>query len=363
MLIPSKDEIITLIKKDKLKEALNLLSEYVDKLNPAQGDVIINLIAKLNKLEKENLNQTDKKENLDIERNRIRESILKIVNGKINLTEDNSQGINPNNNYNKTLLLLGTFFILLVFLTTLFLPCPNDLQYTTFRTILSIGAAGVAAVIPGFFEFKYKNIIRSGGAIGVFALVYLLNPALAGSVNNCASQNYSIILIPTQKKLIYDSDFHSTLSMQIGNDIISKEIDNNGIVDFKNIPASQKNKEHRIDLNLKGWQFVKSKSKRLSITVEGSESSIEIEPDNSLSKLFGQVKDEEDNFLEDVTINIKSGKVLVQTDNKGRFDMIIPFEFQDKEQQLMVYKEGFEMWRRKVYPGLQKELLIQLKRK
>ena len=59
----------------------------------------------------------------------------------------------------------------------LFFPRPTDFQYTVFRIILALSAAGVGAVIPGFIEAKIKTILQAGGAIAVFVVVYFFDPA------------------------------------------------------------------------------------------------------------------------------------------------------------------------------------------
>lgn len=71
-------------------------------------------------------------------------------------------------------------FILLLLLLAIRIKEPTPHQETLFRTILSLSAAGIAATIPGLIEFSsklYETVIRASGAIAVFALVYLVNPA------------------------------------------------------------------------------------------------------------------------------------------------------------------------------------------
>lgn len=79
----------------------------------------------------------------------------------------------------------GASFITVLLILALCVPSPTPFQYTVFRVILSLAAAGVAAVIPGFLELDVtphaRFAIRAGGALAVFIVVYFLNPArLAG---------------------------------------------------------------------------------------------------------------------------------------------------------------------------------------
>ncbi len=75
----------------------------------------------------------------------------------------------------------GVSFILGLVILALLVPNPTPFQYTVFRVILSLAAAGVAAVIPGFIELNMKAgarfVIHAGGAIAVFVIVYFVNPA------------------------------------------------------------------------------------------------------------------------------------------------------------------------------------------
>ena len=65
-------------------------------------------------------------------------------------------------------------------------PHPTPFQYNIFRITLSLAAAGIAAMMPGFINLEITSdlglLIRAGGAIAVFVLVYFYNPAhLTGS--------------------------------------------------------------------------------------------------------------------------------------------------------------------------------------
>jgi hypothetical protein len=77
------------------------------------------------------------------------------------------------------------FIFGLVFLATrvvlaIRFPYPSKDQEAVFRTVLSLSAAGIAAAIPGLMKFESQvaaTTISATGALAVFALVYLLNPA------------------------------------------------------------------------------------------------------------------------------------------------------------------------------------------
>ncbi len=73
--------------------------------------------------------------------------------------------------------LFGVVFVLLLLIIAIGFPSPTPFQYTIFRITISLAAAGVAAMIPGFITIEIANWVRAGGALGVFVVVYFYNPA------------------------------------------------------------------------------------------------------------------------------------------------------------------------------------------
>lgn len=75
--------------------------------------------------------------------------------------------------------LLAFAFGVICVLLLLFLQ-PKSGQEWTFRTVLSLAAAGIGAVIPGMLNINARSgtrfTIRAAGAMAVFVIVYLINP-------------------------------------------------------------------------------------------------------------------------------------------------------------------------------------------
>ncbi|MBE1163037.1 DUF4019 domain-containing protein [Dyella acidiphila] len=80
----------------------------------------------------------------------------------------------------------GVVFLLLMLGIVLKFPQPTPIQYLTFRIILSLAAAGFAAMLPGALHLQLplivKGTVQAGGAIAVFVLVYTTNPAVLQSL-------------------------------------------------------------------------------------------------------------------------------------------------------------------------------------
>jgi len=73
--------------------------------------------------------------------------------------------------------LFGTVFVLVLILIAVLIPNPTPFQYTVFRIVLALSAAGVASMIPGFLHLEVSKWIRAGGALAIFVIVYFYSPA------------------------------------------------------------------------------------------------------------------------------------------------------------------------------------------
>lgn len=76
--------------------------------------------------------------------------------------------------------IVGLSFLVARVVLALWLPNPSRDQEAVFRTVLSLAAAGIGAAIPGLMRFESQfaaTTISATGALTLFVLVYLLNPA------------------------------------------------------------------------------------------------------------------------------------------------------------------------------------------
>ena len=71
----------------------------------------------------------------------------------------------------------GIVFVITLLVLALAVPRPTPFQYTIFRVVLALAVAGVAAMIPGFLQVTISALLRAGGALAVFVIVYFYNPA------------------------------------------------------------------------------------------------------------------------------------------------------------------------------------------
>ncbi len=73
--------------------------------------------------------------------------------------------------------LFGVAFVVVMLALAVAILNPTSSQYDTFRVVLALAAAGIAAFIPGFLEVTVPGWIRAGGALAVFVLVFNKTPA------------------------------------------------------------------------------------------------------------------------------------------------------------------------------------------
>lgn len=77
--------------------------------------------------------------------------------------------------------IFGVTFIVTLIIIAIAFPKPTSFQYSVFRIVLSLAAAGVAAMVPGFINVEISStvglIVRAGGALAVFVIVFFFNPA------------------------------------------------------------------------------------------------------------------------------------------------------------------------------------------
>jgi hypothetical protein len=87
----------------------------------------------------------------------------------------------------------GVAFVIAIVVLAIKLPNPTHFQYSVFRVILAIAAAGVGAMIPGFLSLSITSsaglVVRAAGALGVFVVVYFFNPAKYAIQANGASNS------------------------------------------------------------------------------------------------------------------------------------------------------------------------------
>ncbi len=86
----------------------------------------------------------------------------------------------------------GVVFVIVLLILASAVPHPTPFQYTVFRIVLALAAGGVAAMIPGFITIDIPKVLRAGGALAVFVIVYFYSPAALTGVTVKTEQELEI---------------------------------------------------------------------------------------------------------------------------------------------------------------------------
>jgi hypothetical protein len=70
----------------------------------------------------------------------------------------------------------GVVFLSVILVLAVFRPNPTAFEYTVFRIVIALAAAGIGAILPGFLDVSFKKWLRAGGALGLLVVVYFFPP-------------------------------------------------------------------------------------------------------------------------------------------------------------------------------------------
>lgn len=107
----------------------------------------------------------------------------------------------------------GVVFVIVLVLVALTLPSPTEFQQLIFRIVLALAAAGIGALIPGLLTIRIKNLLRAGGALGVFVVVYFFNPAtyVVQSTSN-PTDSFTITIVIEQNENLVTNTYSFPIS-------------------------------------------------------------------------------------------------------------------------------------------------------
>lgn len=147
-------------------------------------------------------------------------------------------------------LIAGGVALLLVFGAVLWTPEPTAQQFIVYQIMLALGAAGVAAVIPGFLNIKYKDIISAGGALAIFALVLYFT----GRATDMAPFDFTVYVHGPEGKHDIVLEDEGRLILDLGGDRRPARIGENGRTVFSGIPAQFRGRELTLGLQAEGYK-------------------------------------------------------------------------------------------------------------
>jgi hypothetical protein len=95
-----------------------------------------------------------------------------------------------------------------------FNPFPSAYQRSTYAIGIAFFGGLGAALIPGYFEFRFRGLVRAGGALGVFAFIYLSAPKTYSNVQDSFAQKITLELVPKDTTALQSipADFNPNMS-------------------------------------------------------------------------------------------------------------------------------------------------------
>ncbi len=254
------------------------------------------------------------------------------------------------------ILLLGSAAALLVLA-----PSPTPNQEIVFRLLMALGAGGIATVLPGLFHIEMPNL-KAGSAIGVFALVYLVNPAGAIKDDSRSEKNpfeFTIALIPDKQLRIspqYPKLTEATLKIRLANKWEPATVSTEGDADYKSIPGDFKDSTVAAQLGARYWKL-----QRDSVALKGKSAVLTILPDGSLGRVTGRVW-ESDGRTPIADALIELDELSARTDARGFFALEVPLEKQQARYLLRVSKSGLYERIQELVPYEGETLAFRLKK-
>ncbi|TXH34188.1 MAG: DUF4019 domain-containing protein [Rhodospirillaceae bacterium] len=113
----------------------------------------------------------------------------------------------------------GTAFLFIMLGFAVWLPNPSEWQIFTFKLILSLAAGGVGAMLPGSIEAEVPHVVKAGGALALFVIVWFSSPAITKSIANLKTP--SAPTKPVIEEFLTQLDSHD---MQATFDLFDKEL-------------------------------------------------------------------------------------------------------------------------------------------
>lgn len=219
-----------------------------------------------------------------------------------------------------------------------------------FKTLLALASAGVVTTLPGFLHFDLNNIVKTGGALAAFVLVYLINPAkedkpFTFTVYMQDDKGQIIWLAPEAEIII---DFPS------GRKIANTNIQ--GEAEFRGIASADIEKPLRISL-LKSSPYVLVQPDSI-FDLRGKTAIYLPVKTEGLDKIRGTVQDSGGQFIADAIILVEG--IADTSDALGRFEVHIPADKEKTRYRLLITKPGYAAWENYFSPSEEQEAPVVL---
>jgi hypothetical protein len=219
-------------------------------------------------------------------------------------------------------------------------------------------SAFIFGAMKSFASYKGQHLngtLELGGPILLFIMVVAGGFKLIPSE---ASFSSTVYLRDKLHRTVIKNQ--GSLSVTIGDEVTTENIDQNGAITLKKIPANFLNKEVPVELDASGWEMDQGGTTALVKLTNESETVV-IRKDSSLARVDVIVKDAENEPVPGVQLTLLDIRAL--TNERGEYHFIIPEEKQADSLPLRLYKAGFALKEVNVYPATKKEVQVFIQKK
>ena len=231
----------------------------------------------------------------------------------------------------------------------------GDKVYYVLLICMALAAAGfLFGVLRSYALYKGKvlsGVLELGGPVVLFVLVLVLGFKLL-PVND-EPFTFTVRLRDTAGAAVLKGE--GKLRVILDEDTRTMDIDDEGKAVFTGIPASFKNKSVPVELDARGWQFVKTgpdggEKLRVRCSPAKKSADLVIERDDSLAVLNFSVTGGDGQPVSGAVVLVE-GRRMGETDAYGMLSVSLPKSLQKPEVDTAVQKEGFINWEKKSYPA------------
>jgi hypothetical protein len=243
--------------------------------------------------------------------------------------------MNQNRKSQLPITIIGVVFIgLLIFISIKF-PTTIQQYFSIYKTILAIACAGVAALIPGFFNINYQGTIRAGGALGVFTLIFIfLKPA---------ENTFNVRVIVVEGKNV-KLDKNGKVVMYLGLEPRESFIHEHNDALFENIPIIYLNTI--VKFGAKFSQNIILENPDSLFILDGN-NIIYINTALPLNNIVSGRVIYKDVPLEGVEVSI--GELTTMTNKSGFYKLILDKTNLQSEQTVSFFKQNYKLIRKRIF--------------
>lgn len=257
-----------------------------------------------------------------------------------------SQGTGDGGTSHKMSVWIGVGSLAAILAAVLFVPCPSSAQFFVFRLILALGAAGIGSILPGFLHIE-SGAAKAGGALGLFVLVYLLNPATRIGDERCKRMEALPLTV-----FVSGKNGQSTQSLRQQGYVVldangerKKElIDDKGQASFKNLHVGDPIRHLNVEFS---EPFQSTHPDSVYILDASGQIYLEVALQH-LGRVFGTVLSG-DQPLAGVIVLVDN-TFADTTDVTGSYSIEVPENKQRPDPEVKFFKEGYRLDIKKGYP-------------